>query len=218
MSTVLVRAFATDVGYDANKRTLTGRFVPYGETARVADPLPDGSGLDVYDEGFRFGAFARQAQTVEPGNLARIGLVHSHDGGLGFLGPVKRLAEEEDGLYGDVSVLRSKVDDVEDLLADGVDGLSIEFLERRGGTDVDRTGVRWRTSAHLIRIALEAKGAYAGARVMALRSLPEDLVLEDESDRIEAEAARKRADDLDAWIAEAQAEQERLRSRYGVRA
>lgn len=169
-------------------RQLTGRLVPYGLIADVADPLPNGE-LDVYQEGFRPGAFTAQSNSRERGVISKIGLVHRHEGGLGFLGPFVALREQEDGLYGDVAVLRSKQDDVEDLLSAGVDELSVEFrLHRSNHTEVDSAGVRWRTRAHLDQVALEPKGAYSSARVLAYRAELDEVAAAEAADRQKREA------------------------------
>lgn len=229
-----VRAFATTLE-QTGTRQLTGRFVPYDVDALVLDELPDGN-VDIYREGFRRGAFAPQIDSREPAVLRRIGLVHTHAGGLGYLGPVTALRDGDDGLWGDVAVLRSKANDVEDLMGAGVSELSVEFrLPKVGHTTVDDDGVRWRTRAHLDQIALEAKGAYTGARVLAFRAELDELAQQEaaraaeaEAERIAAEAAAaaereqaeaaeaavKRRAELDEWLAAEQVKQEQLRRKY----
>jgi hypothetical protein len=235
---VHVRAFPADLAY--REGVLVGRFVPYNVSTTVLDKLPDGT-VDIYDEGFRPGAFARQAASPEPGVIQRIGLVHAHEGGLGYLGPARALAERPDGLYGEIAVLRSRRDDVADLLAEGIDELSIEYREPPRGvtTEVDADGIRWRVAAHLDRVALEPQGAYSGARVLAYRAELDAIAAEEaaqhaaeEADRqaaaaaeeaaaeearvaaeAEAQRARERAE-LDEWLA-AEAERQRdLEGRY----
>jgi HK97 family phage prohead protease len=187
-----VRAFSTELTI-ASPRQLTGRLVPYNVTADVLDELGDGK-VDIYREGFRPGAFAPQANTREKGVLNKIALVHRHEGGLGFLGPFVALREKPDGLWGDVSVLRSKAPDVEDLLAAGVNELSVEFrLPRVGHTEVDDDGVRWRTRAHLDQVALEPRGAYRTAEVLAFRSEVEQAERE-QTESQEAQEAKAAAE------------------------
>jgi HK97 family phage prohead protease len=164
-----LRAFPSSIERTGT-RQLTGRLVPYNVAADVLDELPNGE-LDIYREGFRPGAFGPQALVRERGVLSKIALIHRHEGGLGFLGPFSALREQPDGLYGDVTVLRSKADDVEDLLAAGVDELSVEFrLPRNNHTEIGDDGIRWRTRAHLDQVALEPKGAYRSAQVLAYRA------------------------------------------------
>jgi hypothetical protein len=214
------RAFAADLSYPEG--ILIGRLVPYNVPTKVLDWLPDGE-PDIYDEGFRPGAFARQLPSVDGTRTARINLVHAHEGGLGHLGTSRLLREAPDGLYGEIVVLRSRRDDVADLLAVGIDELSIEFRERltpRGAstTVVDADGVRWRTDVHLDRVALEPQGAYSGARVLAYRA-ELDTIEAEEAQRREAEAAERQAaaDAEQAAAAEAEAaaaaETERARAR-----
>lgn len=163
-----LRAFPAQM--ERSGRTLTGRLVPYGEPTYVMDVLPDGK-RDIYKEGFRGGAFGPQANTKERGIVAKVSLIHAHEQGLGFLGPFSMLREEADGLYGSAEVLPSKADDVEHLLAKGVNQLSIEFrVPRAEYTEVDSDGTRWRIRAHLDRVALEARGAYSQAEVLAYRA------------------------------------------------
>lgn len=174
------------------RRMLTGRLVPYDVIADVADPKPSG-GFDIYQEGFHRGAFDGQVinGANNKGVLSRIGLIHRHEGGLGYLGPFVGLREADDGLYGDIMVLPTKANDVAALLEAGVNELSIEFRLRHGdNTFIDAHGVRWRTKAHLDQVALEPKGAYSGAQVLALRAEQDEL----EKQKREAEAAEVEKD------------------------
>jgi len=234
--TIYVRAFPT-ILEQRSRRELLGRFVPFNTPTQVADPLPSGR-FDIYHEGFRRGAFAAQAMSAEPGTLRRIGLVHTHEGGLGYLGPVVRLREEDDGLWGDVAVLRSKADDVEDLIAAGIDKLSVEFrLPAMAANTVVENGVRWRTRAHLDLVALEPKGAYAGAHVAAFRADIDELAREEAEAQAAEEAAaqqaadaaanakaaeqaaaerRRRWDELTSRTAAEEARSAEYRQRYGI--
>lgn len=169
-------------------RQLSGRLVPYDTVADVLDELPDGR-LDIYQEGFRRGAFAPQANGGK-GIVNKISLVHQHDSGgrqgLGFLGPFTSLREEPDGLYGDVTVMPSLEDNVQALIESGIDELSIEFRLPKQDHTVEVDGVRWRVRAHLDQVALEPKGAYSQARVLQYRAEM------DEQRRAEAEAEAQR--------------------------
>jgi HK97 family phage prohead protease len=199
---VFLRAFPAQIE-QTGPRQLTGRLVPYNEPTDVLDQLPGGE-LDIYREGFRPGAFGPQANITEKGVLSKISLIHRHEGGLGYLGPFTALREAPDGLYGTVNVLRSRASDVEDLLAEGVDELSVEFrLPRANHTEVDGDGIRWRTRAHLDQVALEPKGAYSQARVLAYRAQV------DEETREAAEAERKAEAERQAAEAEAEARRQR---------
>jgi HK97 family phage prohead protease len=188
---ILIRAFPTNIE-QIGPRQLTGRLVPYGEVTNVLDDLPEGP--DIYQEGFRQGAFGPQVNTKAPKVIQRIGLVHRHDGGLGYLGPFTALRELPDGLYGDIMIIRSKANDVEDLLSAGVDELSIEFRLPKGNdhTEIDAAGVRWRRRAHLDGVALEPKGAYSQARVLQFRQeIDEQKAADAEADKQKAEEESK---------------------------
>lgn len=197
---VHMRAFPTDIK-QSDARTLTGLLVPWDTVAEVVDPTPDGR-WDQYKEGFKRGAFDPQIDVGarNRGVLTKIELIHRHEGGLGYLGPFIGLRSGEIGLVGDIKVLPSKVDDVAGLLEAGVHELSVEFrLPAKNHTTIDDAGVRWRTRAHLDRVALEPKGAYSSAQVLAFR---------DEIDALEkadaAEAAEKTAEQEAAAAAEAE--------------
>jgi len=188
-----IRAYPTTI--QQNGRTLTGRLVPYNVATDVLDELPDGK-LDVYREGFRPGAFGPQVNTKEKGIVNRIGLIHRHEGGLGYLGPFVALREEADGLWGDVTVLPTRADDVATLLNAGVSELSIEFRLPRNDHTVEQDGVRWRTRAHLDQVALEPRGAYRQAQVLQYRAEQDQLAkeaAEAEHERQAAEAAAELA-------------------------
>ena len=203
--TTYIRAYPVTVER-TGPRTLTGRLVPYNQIANVADPRDDGS-FDIYQEGFRPGTFGHQVNSPHAGVIRKIGLIHRHDGGLGFLGPFVALREQPDGLYGDVRILPTKADDVASLLEEGVNELSVEFrLPTKGHTEVDDKGVRWRTRAHLDQVALEPVGAY-DARVTAYRSEVDELARE-QQEREEAE--RKEAEEKAAKEAEEKATRERI--------
>ena len=181
------RAFPTEVARTGPNQ-LTGRLVPWDTVAEVADPVLDGS-YDIYHEGFRRGAFEPQIKAIK---TSKISLVHRHfTDGLGFLGPFVALRDLPDGLYGDVRIVTSRRADVEDLLEAGVNELSIEFRLRTGEhTEVDGAGVRWRRRCHLDAVALEPKGAYSTAQVIAFRS-EQDESARQQHEREEAEAAER---------------------------
>lgn len=201
-----IRAFPSSIER-TGPRTLTGRLVPYNRPAEVIDELPDGQ-LDRYREGFRPGAFGIQANSTEKGVLGRIGFIHRHDGGLGYLGPFVALRDEPDGLYGDVRILPTKADDVAALIDEGVNELSVEFrLPKNDPTEITADGTRWRTRAHLDQVALEPRGAYSTAQVLAFRSEADD---EQRAEAERQEAERKAAADAEAAEA-AKAEEERQR-------
>jgi len=190
----LHRAFGLAADVDLTGRTLSARFVPYGVVADVVDVF-DGQAVR-YREGFDPGAFAVQATSREPGVARRIAMRHLHGRGegLGYLGSVSALHEQPDGLHGDVLLSPSRVDDVADLLAQGVDGVSVEFHSPAGGTQT-RDGVQWRTRAVLHAVSLEPQAAYVGAKVLSMREATEVA-------------------ELDTWLAEERARQAELEQRF----
>jgi HK97 family phage prohead protease len=203
---LLVRSFATMLER-TDRRTLEGIFVPWDVPADVADIEIDRNGdrvLTRYREGFRLGAFDKQVLSPEPGVVRRIALRDQHHGGLGKLGTVVAMRNEPIGLHGTVNVLPSRVDDLEALLDDGVDGLSAEFhpLARPSLTP---DGTVWRTKAHLVGVALEASPAYADARVLAMRAAAE--VADEEAAERAAHDAELAA--LDAYLTEQRERQQR---------
>jgi hypothetical protein len=117
---------------------------------------------------------------------------------LGYLGPFIRLDNRIDGLWGEASILPTKATDVAALLDEGVNELSVEFRlpgVETANTKIDDSGIRWRTYAHLDAVALEPKGAYTNAQVMAYRAEMDDLEAEqaraEEALRIEEETANE---------------------------
>lgn len=209
----LLRAFPTQIA-QISLSELTGRLVPYDVVADVADETPDG--LDIYREGFRRGAFERQLS--DNGNAKRVGFIHSHRGGLGYLGSFIALRDGPDGLYGDMKILPSKAADVASMIEAGIDELSVEFRLRKSvqNTRVEG-GVRWRTSVHLDNVALEAKGAYSGARVLAMRDELDEVVQqqaeEQAHERAEVEQAAAAAEAEAKAAADRAAEAESAKER-----
>jgi HK97 family phage prohead protease len=209
-SPTFMRAVPTTLDVSApradGRRTLSGRLVPYDVVADVVDEF-NGT-LDIYREGFTRGAFEGQVVNgaTNKGVLSRIGLIHRHEGGLGYLGPFTALRDAHDGLYGEALVMPSKAEDVAALLDAGVDELSIEFRLRAAPNTNDVDGVRWRTRVHLDQVALEPKGAYRTAQVLQYRSEQDELQRED-AERAEAERARAEQEKADRELAEARAQE-----------
>jgi len=196
MTDMLIRSFST-VLERTDRRTLEGLFMPWDVAAAVVDQDPTTGALLRYREGFRSGAFDRQANSAEPGVVRRIVLRDQHHDGIGKLGHVVALRNETAGLHGVVSVLPSRVEDVEAILEDGVTGLSCEFHPL--GRPAVEDGVVWRTKAYLVAVALEAQPAYADARVLAMRAAEEV----DAEEQAASAHNRSELDDLDAWLTSA---------------
>jgi HK97 family phage prohead protease len=191
------------------RKILTGRLVPYGVATDVCDDLPDGR-RDYYREGFVKGAF--EPQVLDPGGrklAQRISLWHRHElRGADSLGNFRHLEERDDGLYGDVAVFRDKTALVEDLLADGINELSVEFRPRAEDHTLEENGVRWRKKTHLDGVALVAKGAYNEAQVLQFREADDGVEREKaekaESEKADAEAEAERERRAAAAVAEAE--------------
>jgi HK97 family phage prohead protease len=197
MTDTLYRSVATTLER-TDRRTLEGLFMPWNVPAAVIDIDPVTGAPDRYREGFRSGAFDRQVTSPEPGVVRRIVLRDQHHDGLGKLGHVVALRNEDAGLHGVVSLLPSRVADVDALLDDEVTGLSCEF-HPLGRPERDVEGTVWRTRAHLVAVALEAQPAYDGARVLAMRASDEIAALEAE----EAATAKRELAELDEWLTSA---------------
>ena len=195
---LFIRAYPAKIE-QTGTRSLSGLLVPYNEPAEVMDILADGQ-TDHYREGFRPGAFTSQASSREKGVFGRIGLIHRHDGGLGYLGPFTSLMERADGLWGEAMVMPTKAPDVMALLESGIDELSVEFRLPRSNHTVEEGGTRWRVRAHLDQVALEPKGAYSSARVLAFRA----EVDEEQKEQAEVEARHRREADEEAQKLEAE--------------
>lgn len=206
MADLLKRAMPTTLER-VDKRTLACRYAPFGVKANAVDVLPDGT-IDRYVEEFAGTIFDRQfaAASKAEGVVQRITIVDEHHDGLGKVGFTTLLRKENDGVYGEVRLLPSKVDDVQAMLDEGVDKLSVEFSPFRGGTRNLPDGTRLRTDAHLHRIALVAQGAYVGSEVLAMREAEETVAAVDA-------AYQAGIDDLNAWLAEATATQAKWAAR-----
>lgn len=189
-------------------RILSACLVPYGQVTDIVDMGPDGA-PDRYQEAFALGAFQRQVEAAQAngGVARRVTFVDQHMDGLGKLGYALSLREEPTGLFSDLRVLPPFVATVETQLADGVDGLSIGFVPLRTQRQAD--GVRLRTRASLIHVALEAQPAYQDAKVLAMRAAQDAA---DEEAAAQREAEQWRAE-LDAWLAQNAERQEALHSR-----
>jgi hypothetical protein len=212
------------VDLELSEGQLFGRLVPFDVVTKVADLTPAGA-LDIYDEGFRRGAFARQAGSTEPGVLKQVALRYEHDNPLRE-GVLISLEERNDGAYGEFMILPSYRNNWRALYDAGINELSVEFVEQKGGTSIE-DDVRWRTNARLVGTALVARGAYGavGAEVLSMRSLDE-ILAEQQAEReaakeraaAEAEAAAAEVAAAEAAVAEEAAAQERKRALAEVEA
>lgn len=177
-----------------DENTLSGLIVPWNEDAEVFDELPDGR-IDHYIEAFDRGAFDAQAKSGNRGTLMKIGMFDEHAGGLGKVGYMLGMDDRDDGQHGVFRIV-DRVAAVRQMIDDGIDGLSMRFMPKRGAERTSTAGPlirRTRTAAHMVHVALVAEPAYASSRVMALREA-EDL------QRDAAAAAARRAE-FDAELA-----------------
>lgn len=198
-----VRRFAGELK-EVEKGLLSGLAVPYDAPADVVDVDPNGNAL-FYREGFRPGVFGKQVASKEYG---RITLRDEHEGVK--LGIAVALEDQDEGLGVRFRVKPSLVNDVAMMLESGQSDLSVGFRQLRGGTVRDEEGTIWRTRAYLDHVALEAEGAYAGATVTSFRQA--DL---EASAQAEEQGYKRQLAELDSFLAEAEAENARLRELLG---
>lgn len=160
-----------EVGLDEKRSELEAIFVPWDVTTTVFDadePEP-------YEEGFLRGAF--DIQLKRPSfSPATIPLLPRHGSSETF-GHTRKLDDVEAGLHGVVAIRPSLRGDVEQMIEDGIDRVSIEFhpLQRRPRV---RGDVRWRDAAVLVAVALTPAPAYSDARVLSMRADDELAALE----------------------------------------
>lgn len=169
---VLVREFvASDL--EVNGRTVDIRLVPFGEVARVADP-PD---WRPYDEEWLPGVFDHQ--------LTAPNRIHAKYGHSESLLDVVGHGISMRGVPGDGYHISTKIhqtvqgETALELLRDGA--LPCVSLEARNVKAVrTNAGVIQRVKANLSGFAFCRQGAFAGARVLAIReqNLNEDVVLD----------------------------------------
>jgi phage head maturation protease len=118
------------------------------------------------------------------------------------------MRNDDGGLTVDFRIFDETASKVETLLEVGVADLSVGFSPARMGTEIDGDGTRWRTKALLRHVSLEAVGAYTGAKVLAFRGDPDDMLEE-----ADAEYERRLAE-LDDYLALEHARQDELVAKY----
>lgn len=155
---------AAALGEWTDERTVEGRIFPFGETARVADPNPDGT-ADVYDEEFLPGCTRRMRQ-ASPQRI-RFTLDHAQDFDH-HVGHCTQLAERDDGVYCAFELYDGHdLPKVQSMLRTSHSGLSVEFL------DVTRTPPtgdhRQRRQIHIFAVTATPIPAYSSARILAMR-------------------------------------------------
>ena len=178
-----------------DRGVLEAIFVPWDVTSTI---YGDEDEPGPYEEGFRRSAFDMQFEKF-PKSIHEVTLLPRH-GSTETFGQTKVLRSTDAGLYGAVAVLPSRQADVEQMVEQGIDSVSIEFLPLQRAPRV-AGGVRWRTAAYLKAVAMTATPSYVEARVLAVRD--EQAALEAEAQRI-AERQAKLAD-LDSYLADVKA-------------
>lgn len=191
-----VRALPDDLAIDDDAGTAEGLFVPWDTPTSIIERR--GDGLVKYDEMFRRGAFDRALRA--PG---RVPFTYGHSDAFGDrLGVTVRLEDRDDGLWGLLRFDPSKRDAARDAVTSSHRALSIEFssvvpkpFTERDGSTVERRSVI------LHAIAAVPVGAYADARLLAVRNIADELDAETAADV----AAREEIARRDAILAEADA-------------
>lgn len=152
---------------DGKGRTVHGRIVPYGVTARVSDGGP------AYDEQFARGAFTRSF--AQRSNKVRLYVMHQTRGRLP-IGKAVELTERDDGAYGAFYIPNTaEGNDALTLVRAGVvDSFSVGF---RGIQEKRVNNVRVRTEAALREVSLVGEPAYADAQIAGIRSNSDPLAV-----------------------------------------
>jgi HK97 family phage prohead protease len=180
---ILRRDFPVEFVEAGDGRTIDARIVPYGVTARVADPPQ----YRPYEESFVRGAFERQM-----GASHRIWLNFEHEQGIrGVIGHGVELEDRADGLYGSFRVHENPDGDKAlSLVRQGLlTGLSLEFAALKSRV---KDGVTQRLRAHIDKVSLcrDVVAAYQGAEVLAVRQ----GAVEDEAQEEPAQEPQEEAD------------------------
>jgi len=167
---VLIREFvASDISVEG--RTVDVRLVPFGEIARVADPPR----FEVYREEWLPGVFDHQLSAAN-----RIHAKYGHsDTLLDVVGHgISLRSERADGYHVATKIHQTpQGDTVLELLRDGA--LPCVSLEARPVKSMrGANGVVQRIKANLSGFAFCRQGAFAGARVLAIREAHEEIVEE----------------------------------------
>lgn len=159
MAEILKRLAALD---SVEGRTIHGRIVPYGESARVND------GRGEYTERFEAGAFTRSIE--QRGHKIR--LMIGHDEKTLPIGSASSFEERSDGMHAAFTVADTTAgNDALELVRTGVvDSFSIGFAGVRSRTDRS-TGAVVRTEVSLREVSLVASPAYVGAEVLGVRTV-----------------------------------------------
>ena len=146
-----------------SKNELEALFVPYDVTTTVYDPGEP----EPYQEGFLRGAFDLQLKRASF-SPASVPLLPRHGSSETF-GHTRKLMDTDKGLHGVVGIRPSLREDVEQMIADGIDRMSIEFHPLQRAPRL-RGDTRWREHAVLLAVAMVPNPAYDDAKVIELRA------------------------------------------------
>lgn len=167
---VLIREFvASDISVEG--RTVDVRLVPFGEVARVADPPR----FEVYREEWLPGVFDHQLNAAN-----RIKAKYGHsESVLDVVGQgISLRSEPGDGYHVSANIHRTPQGEtvLEMLRGGALPCVSLEAMPVRNRPG--RDGIVQRVKANLKAFAFCEQGAFAGARVLAIREAHEEIVEE----------------------------------------
>lgn len=162
---LLRREFAAEITATEG-RTVDVRIVPYGERITHNDGLGGVAKGVPYEEEWAEGAFAHQINAAN-----RVVANYEHQEGIGgIIGHGLALREERDGLHGSFKIHQTTVGETAlELIREGVlAGVSLEAIPRKAVRTA--AGVVRRVKADLRGVAFTRFGAYASAKVLAVRA------------------------------------------------
>ena len=168
---LLHREFAADLTV-GDGRTVDVRVVPYGERITHNDGLGGVPKGVPYEEEWAMGAFSHQLNAAN-----RVLANYEHQTGIaGIIGHGLVLREEKDGLYGSFKIHATAVGDTAlELIREQVlSGVSLEAIPRKAVRTA--AGVVRRVKADLRAVAFTRFGAYASAKVLAVREEADGVV------------------------------------------
>lgn len=148
-------------------RTIDMRIVPFGERATVADGLGGVPKGVPYEEEWMPGVFDKQINAAH-----RIYMNFQHEPGLrGIIGKGVELRRARDGYYGSFRVLAGTDGDkaLELVREEVLTGASVEVPLHTLKSVRSKDGVVQRVKGHLDAVALCRVGAFASAKVLAVR-------------------------------------------------
>ena len=170
----LIRTFEAKFSL-GDGRTVDARIVPWNVRANVSD---DG-GRTIYPEEWAPESFDEQ---LVAGHRLKVLLNFEHRPSIAdVVGKCLALRSMPDGLHGTFRMSDTRDGDKAlELINDGIlDSVSLEALPKRNGSVRTAQGVIRRVRAHLRNVALCREGAFADARVLAVREAP-DVMFDEE--------------------------------------